>query len=361
MIKKYTSYILIFMTIFIFVGCSKNQYENVREKDVFDMKVAAKIVESYFDYTKAEKYEDADKLLDEMAKTDTKGLKPSPLKIRGYRINNVRESGSEGDFKVNVIKANSSKPETQLIEYRIRVAKKGLDYKITSVEASLFKEAFQKKNQIRFRKENNIETLLITNIDGIPKYGYSKSDAGKLQSELVPKKDFGMCCLSYSGNMLGITTKGDGSFIGIISLDDTIQTQGSNKNQNQNQEQSNNNQDLDIVKEKPIGKNILLCDLLKNTSIENMVFSQDDKLLLVQYNKDKNTCINVFDTESGETIPISFESEYPLSKVNVVFREFKKDKMIFSVVSKDSEEKSNKYVGEWELNLQSYKISKAKK
>src|SRR3712207_299450 len=201
------------------VGCNKKQYENVKEKDVFDMKVATKIVEEYFNYTKADKYDEAAKLLDEKAKTDTKDLKPSNLKIRGHRISEVTESGGEGDFKVDVIKSSVDKPETQVIDYRIKVAKKGVDYKITEVSTSLFKEAFQKKNQIRFRKENNVETLLVTDMDGIPKYGYSKSDSGKLQSELIPKSEFGMCCLSYSGDMLAITTIGDGSFVGIIALD----------------------------------------------------------------------------------------------------------------------------------------------
>ncbi|WP_242845203.1 hypothetical protein [Clostridium novyi] len=359
MIKKYTSYILIFLTIFMCVGCNKNQYENVKEKDVFNMKVATKIVEAYFNYTKSDKYEESAKLLDEKAKTDTKDLKPSKLRIRGYRISEVTESGGEGDFKVDVIKSSVDKPETQVIDYRIKVAKKGLDYKITEVSTSLFKEAFQKKNQIRFRKENNVETLLITDMDGIPKYGYAKSDSGKLQSELIPKNKFGICCLSYSGDMLGITTTGDGSFVGIIDLDDTIQTQTSNKDEGG--DSSQNKEGSNLVKEKPIGKNVLLCDLLKKAKIENMTFSQDDKLLLVQYSKDKDTCIKVFNTESGEPIPTNFESEYPLSKVNVVFREFKKDKMIFSVINKDSKEKDNKYIGEWELNLQSYKISKAKK
>ncbi|EDS77158.1 putative lipoprotein [Clostridium botulinum C str. Eklund] len=360
-IKKYTSYILIFITIFMFVGCNKNQYENVKEKDVFDMKTATKIVESYFNYTQADKYDEAGKLLEEKAKTDTKNLKPSELKIKGYRISEVTESGGEGDFKVDVIKSGLSKPETQLIEYRIKVAKKGMDYKITEVETSLFKEAFQKNNQIRFRRENNVETFLITDMDGIPKYGYAKNDSGKLQSELIPKNNFGICSLSYSGSMLGITTKGDGTFVGILMIDDTIQTQSANKDKEKDGQSSDNKDASNVIKEKPIGKSLLVCDLLKNTNVESIVFSQDDKLLLIQYNKDKNTCIKVFNTESGEPIPTNFEQEYPLSKVNVVFREFKKDKMIFSVISKDSKEKNNQYVREWELDLKSYKISKKKK
>ncbi|KEI09985.1 hypothetical protein Z957_03335 [Clostridium sp. K25] len=360
-VKKYTSYALIFLTVFMLVGCNNKQYENVKEKDVFDMKIATNIVEKYFNYLELDKYKDAGDMLIGKAKTNTKDITPSDLKLRGHRIVGIMESGGEGNFKIDVMKSNISKPETQILEYVITVIKSGMDYKISNVNSVLMKEVFQSFNQLRLRKENQVDNLLVTSMDGIMGYTYTKGDNGKLVSEIVPKKYFGMCALNYSGDTLAITTRDKNCFLGLIILDDTMQTQGQPTDQEKGSEQSGAGQNAKMIKEKPIGKQLIPCDILKDTTIENMIFSQDDKLLVIQYKKGNDRCIKVFDKENGDQIPTIFEEEYPLGKVDVVFKDFQKDKMRYNVVEKGKEDKGHQYVGEWELDLKNYKISKIKK
>ncbi|KEI00709.1 hypothetical protein IRP63_13140 [Clostridium botulinum] len=360
--KKYTSYVVIIFTIFTLVGCSNKQYENVKEKDVFDMKIATNVVEKYFHYLELDKYKDAGDMLIGKAKTDTKDVKPSDLKLRGHRISGIMESGGEGNFKIDVMKSNISKSETQILEYRITVSKSGMEYKISDVNSVLMKEVFQSFDQLRLRKENQVDNVLVTNMDGIMGYTYTKGDNGKLVSEMVPKKHFGICALNYSGDTLAITTTDKNCFLGLVILEDTMQTQGQPTDQEKGGEQGGGaGQSTKMIKEKPIGKQLIPCDILKDTIIENMLFSQNDKLLVIQYKKGNDRCIKVFDKENGDQITTIFEEEYPLSKVDVVFKDFQKDKMRYNVVGKGKEDKSNQYVGEWELDLKNYKISKIKK
>src|SRR3712207_8156322 len=78
----------------------------------------------------------------------------------GHRIVGIMESGGEGNFKIDVMKSNISKPETQILEYVITVIKNGMDYKISNVNSVLMKEVFQSFNQLRLRKENQVDNLL---------------------------------------------------------------------------------------------------------------------------------------------------------------------------------------------------------
>src|SRR3712207_8328294 len=77
------------------------------------------------------------------------------------------------------------------------------------------------------------------------------------------------------------------------------------------------------IKEKPVGKEIVALDILKDSKIEYMVFSKDEKLIAVQYdtnNKSKN--IRIYYVNSGDLIPYIFEENYPIDKVNVKFVSF---------------------------------------
>lgn len=359
--KKYTSYISIILIIFIMGGCANKEYENVKEKDVFNMKMATAVVEEYFHYLEVDKYKEAGDMLVGKAKTNTKDIRATSLKLKGHRISEVTESGGEGDFKIDVMKSNINRPETQVLEYRITVNKSGMDYKISDINSVVVKEVFRNLDQLRLRKENQVDNLLVMDMSGVTGYTYTKSDNGKLTSEMVPKKKFGMCALSYSGDTLAIITQDKDSYVGLVILDDTVQTQGEPEDEDKGGGESAKDKNTKMIKEKPIGKQLITCDLLKDTSIENMIFSKDDKLLAIQYKKGNDICVKVFDKENGECIPISFEEEYPLNKVYVIFKDFDKEKMIYNVVPKDSKDKSNKYTGQWELDLKKYKISKIKK
>ncbi|QGU96581.1 hypothetical protein GOM49_17130 [Clostridium bovifaecis] len=367
--KKYISYMLIFIIVFTLIGCTKQKAENVREKDRFDIKVANNIVESYIKNITAEKYNEANDLVSERVKTDVKDIKPNDLKIKGFRTEEMTESSGEGNFRVNVVKSNVNKPETQVIEYRFKVIKDGIDYKIDEIKTSLFREAFQSFDEIRLRKEQDLDTLLITAMEGLPKYAYSKDDNAKMKSQLVPKGNFGVITLNYTGSTIAITTTGEDTYIGILAFDDSMETQGQNKGGGQGggqqgdggaNGQQDGNQKGKMPKEKPIGKQLLSCDVMQKTTVEDMIFSKDEKTLAIQYQKEGKRSIRVYNIGSGELIKFKFEEEYPLNKVDVILKGFEKDTMKYTVVPKGEQKDVSEYVGNWEMDLKEFKAKKLK-
>ncbi|KOA18796.1 hypothetical protein CLHOM_28440 [Clostridium homopropionicum DSM 5847] len=368
--RKYKFFLPAILLIIMLTACTQKKAENVREKDRFDIKVANNVVEKYLKYVSEENFTEASKLLTEKLKKSTNEVKANDLKIKGFRVEEMGESGGKGNFTVRVIKINASKPETQLLDYKFKVLKDGIDYKINEIKPANNKESFRESNQLRLRKEKEVETFLITDFDGLPKYAYSKDDSANMKSQLIPKTNYGMMTLNYSGDTIALTTTGDGVFLGILSFDDTMKTQGSQGGmkggggagggaEGSDQGAGAGNAGTKGNREKPIGKEMTICDIIQNGNIENLMFSKDEKLLAAQYTKGNARCIRVYTIGSGELINVKFEEEYPLNKVDVVFDRFEKEKMIYKVVPKSDQDKNNEFVGQWEMSTKNFKIKKA--
>ncbi|MCY6485690.1 hypothetical protein OW763_15275 [Clostridium aestuarii] len=343
---------------FTLVGCSKKkEVEDVKKKDDFEIKMAINTIDKYMDSIEKEKYEELNKLLTEDVKSSEKDLKINELKIRGYKLDEITETDREGIFKINVIKSNINKPETLLIESIINVVKDGTDYKISKISNSMKKEVFYLYGELRIRNENKVDTNLVINMEGVPKYAYSKDDKAKMEMQLVPKKNFGAIDFSYEGDKLAFTTVDNDVFIAILTLDETMQTQGESQGKEAKDEKEGK-----LIREKPIGKQIVACDFLRNCKIEGMFFSEDERYLIVQYKTtDNKMCIRIYNCDSGELVPIKFEEEYPLNKVGVKFLKLKKDKMIYQVNPVKQEYKDNEYIGMWELDFKEFKPKRIEK
>lgn len=364
--RKYKFFLSAILLIIMLTACTQKKAENVREKDRFDIKVANNVVENYLKYVSEENFTEASKLLTDKLRKSSTEVKTNDLKIKSFRVEEMTESGGKGNFTVRVIKINGSKPETQLLDYKFKVLKDGIDYKINEIKPSNNKESFREYNQLRLRKEKEVETFLITDFDGLPKYAYSKDDSANMKSQLIPKTNYGIMTLNYSGDTVALTTIGDSVFLGILSFDDTMKTQGSQGGmkgggggEDSNQDEGAGNAGSKGNREKPIGKEIIICDIIQNGNIESLMFSKDEKLLTAQYTKGNTRCIRVYTIGSGELINVKFEEEYPLNKVDVVFDRFEKEKMLYKVIPKSDQDKNNEFVGQWEMSIKNFKIKKA--
>ena len=66
-----------------------------------------------------------------------------------------------------------------------------------------------------------------------------------------------------------------------------------------------------------------------------MTFSLDEKFLLVQYIKENmGKYIRVYKVDNGDMIPVNFEKDYPIEKVQIVFSSFGEDTMTYEVIPK---------------------------
>ena len=356
-------YILIFMMIFSY-GC-KPKTKDSKEGREFDVKIANNVVDSYMRYVMNNDMNSAKKLYSKKLTNSKAEKRNSDLKTKGYLVSEINEIGESGIFKSKVVSINEKIPYTCVEEFKIKVVKEGNDYKIEEINTSNEKEAFIEKNQIRYRNKNNIKTELLIDGSGIPDYTYAKDDKSRLEKIPVPKSNIGAITLAYSENFIAISTYDKNSYIGLVTIDESKAVQGGSGSGDGESGGSGGGGDsqggsITNVKEPPIGKEISDLDLLKNSKIDYMVFSPDEKFVAVQYEtsaKSKN--LRVYKTDSGDMIDSKFEDKYPLDKVNVIFSSFNMEEINFDVIAKDKNNKEvSKVTGKWQLNLKDFKFKK---
>jgi len=357
MLKKILSCLLILFYVLSFTGCSKKEEEEKPKVNAFEIKTAGNVVESYMNFIMKEDYENGKKLYTKDLFLKVASMPIGDMKIKGYNVIESNEVGRSGVFKVRVTRTAMSSSMSALDEYSIKVVKDGVDYKISEVASIPQKEAFVEGIGIRFRDKKNIKTNLIIDKAGLPKYAYSRNDGAQLYKMIVPTKEFSSINFSYEGDKIAVSTYDKNSFIGVVNIDESLAVQG---NGGKSGEQSSGGGSDVIAKEKPIGKELIAVDLLLDCKVEFMTFSLDEKFLVVQYTKENaGKYIRVYKVESGEMIPVNFEKDYPVEKVQIIFSSFGKDSMTYEVIPKPNINSSEAdVIGKWKLDLKKFTVNK---
>jgi hypothetical protein len=357
--KKGIFYLLIIMFIIALPGCKKDKPEESSQSTNFDISAAKNLVSTYMKNLMKENYENNKKLFVKELGEGKNNISNNDLKIKGYNITEVNEVGRSGIFKVKVTRTDMKKTSASLDEYSIKVIKDGAEYKISEINDTLEKECFLEGEGIRHRSKNDVKTNLVLDYGGIPQYAFSKDDKAQIYKNTVPKENFGSINLSFSGERLGFSTFGKDAYIGIVLIDESLAVQGETEAKSGSSQGGTGGSNIK-AKEKPIGKEVVSLDLIKDSKLEFITFSLDEKFVLVQYMKPSyGRCIRVYKTNNGELIPIKFEGNYDLDKVEIIFSSFDKDVLNYEVVAKGSMDKSQgDIVGIWRLDLKEFKVKK---
>ena len=362
--KKLLSCLLILFCVLSFAGCMKKEEKNNSKVNAFEIKTAANVVESYMSFIMRGDYENGKKLYSKELLKKTPSMPVSDMDIKGYKVTESNEVGRSGIFKVRVARTSMVKALSCLDEYSIKIVKDGAEYKISEIASVPEKEAFidgigiMEDIGIRFRDKKNVKTNLIIDKAGLPKYAYSDDDASRLYKTVVPIKEFSSINFSYEGDKLAVSTYDKNSFIGIVSIDESLAVQG--EAPKPTDQSSQGGASGEIGKEKPIGKELIPVDLLLDCKVEFMTFSLDEKFLIVQYNKEKvGKNIRVYKVDNGDMIPVNFEKDYPTEKVQILFSSFGEDSMTYEVISKSNIGGSETdIVGKWKLDLKGFTVNK---
>ncbi|MFD3155524.1 hypothetical protein ACFIJ5_01375 [Haloimpatiens sp. FM7330] len=352
--------VIIVLCTFTFCSCKKNEMQVPKLNNTFDIVAASNIMDSYMKYLMKGDFESVKKICSSnIVKEQTSRLNKSDLSIKSYKIEEVTELGKFANFKIRVMSIGESKPYTLLEEYSVNVIKEKDGYKISEIKTSIQKEAFVEYDEIRIRDKNNVETKLVLSIQDIPKYIFPQDDSLNTYKQIIPMKKFGKISLSFDGMKLTVsTTDNKRSYAGMVKIDETLAVQG--KESEGGEGEGASKVPMKGIREKPIGKEITGLDLIEGCYVNYMVFSQDEKFIVMQYTKDDNTkCIRVYQTNDGKLIPVKFEKSYPLDKVNVVLLSCDEDVMNFEVVPKGNMNGENKdLIGKWQMNFETFKIKK---
>lgn len=365
--EKKTLFKFIFPIIFLCIiisACDLSRRENVQStNEGFDMKSATNTADNYMKYLMKNDMGNAKKLYSKDLLKNFNSNENKNLRILGYSLIDSSEVGKSAILKMKVARTDLSKPFATLDEYSINVIKEGDDYKINETNNVGDREAFVEKNQLKMRNKNSVSVNVITDIRSMPNYVFSKDDEAKVNKTPVPKTNFGILDFSYDGDRLAVVTYSKDSYIGIIKIDESVETQSDEQSGNQDggasggQDDSGGGQQKNV---KPIGKDITDLDILKNSKVEFLTFSPDEKFIAVQYTgNDVGHCIRLYKTDSGNIAGYKFEESFPLDKVDVLFSSFDGSILSFDVVSKNNnDEAPQNIIGKWELNLGSFKATK---
>lgn len=356
--KKILSCLLVLFCVLSFTGCSKKEDEEKPKVNAFEIKTAGNVVESYMSFIMKEDYENGKKLYTKDLLRKASSMPISDMKIKGYNVTESNEVGRSGMFKVRVTRTDMNRSMSSLDEYSFKVVKDGVDYKISEVASIPQKEAFAEGTGIRFRDKKNVKTNLITDKAGLPKYAYSRNDGAQLYKMIVPTKEFSSINFSYEGDKIAVSTYDKNSFISVVNIDESLAVQGDG---GKSGDQSSQGGGSDVTaKEKPIGKELIAVDLLIDCKVEFMTFSLDEKFLVVQYVKENmGKYIRVYKVESGEMIPVNFEEDYPIEKVQIIFSSFGKGSMTYEVIPKPNINSSEAdVIGKWKLDLKKFTVNK---
>lgn len=365
--KKAFSRILIGILIISLTGCGSSQKKDSTTKDAeenFDIKIAQNVVDVYMGYLMKEDQVSIAKLYSKELASKTKPSAINDLKVRGYNIGETNEIGHTGVFKLKVARSDVSKPAAALDEYTIKVKKEDNEYKIDDITSMADREAYNQSNQLRLRTKDNVKTNLIIDSDGIPEYVFSKDDKANVNKISAPRNNFGTINFSYGGAKLAISTYDKDSYIGIVKIDESMAVQGGGQDSKGGEQQKGGQQPQGAsgigAKEPPVGKEIVSVDLLKDSKVDFMIFSLDEKFLLAQYTTPlggKN--LRLYYSENGNLIPFRFDQNYPEDAYDVVFSSFDKGVLNYEVAQKaNAKGAKNELLGKWQLDLEKFKQKK---
>ncbi|MBK5239705.1 hypothetical protein [Clostridium sp.] len=358
--KKFLSCLLIMVFILSFTACTKKEEEKKVQTNTFEIQTATNVVENYMKLIMKEDYENGKKLYTKDLFLKVSNMPISDMKIKGYKVTESNEVGRSGIFKVRVTRTSMVSSQSCLDEYSIKIVKDGAEYKISEITSNPEEEAFLEGKGIRYRDKKNIKTNLIIDEAGLPKYAYSSEDEAHLYKIVVPIKKFSSINFSYEGEKLAVSTYNKNSFIGIVNIDESLAVQGDVGGQSGGASGGEGGESGEVAKEKPIGKELIPVDLLLDCKVDFMIFSLDEKFLLVQYIKeDMGKCIRIYKVDDGDMIPVNFEKDYPIENVEIVFSSFGEDTMTYEVIPKPKLNSSEiDIVGKWKLDLKIFTVDK---
>lgn len=349
-------------------GCKSNKKEESKEStestESFDMKAATNVADTYMKYLVKGDLENSKKFYSKDLLKNSGSNENKNLRIFGYNLSDTSEVGKSGIFKMKVSRSDTTKPFASLDEYSIKIAKEESDYKISETNNNVQKEAFIEGDQIRLRNKNNVSTNLVIDLGSIPNFAFSKDDKTNIDKIPVPKTKFGMMNFSYGGDNLAISTEDKDAYIAIIKIDESMAVQsdkgGDEKGGGKEVGGKAGESGGSKTKEKPIGKEITTLDLLKDSKVEFMSFSPEEKHIAIQYTKPQvGHCIRVYKMEGGDMISFKFEEKYPLDKVDIIFSSYDKEALNYDVIPKKAGDKTvTNTIGKWQLNLKDFKEKK---
>ena len=356
---------LLVFTLMLFSACSETKI-NKEDVEIFSLQKSFELAEQYLELVKNNNMDEANKLCTEKLIQNNQNILPGTSNIIAFAPDNVIESSKSAFIIFNVIRNSSSEPKCDLDNYAIRVIKEEGNYKIDEIKAMNLKQVFVRNRSLRMISEDGGSSDLIISLNNIPKDAYLKENEIMLYKEKVPADKFGPVSLGYRGKKVAISTISENrAFISVAYIEESKEAQGGANSQsesgsNTSQEGSNVENSLEDLGDKPIAKKIVQLDMLNDVTIDNLVFTQEERYLILEYFNSNNVKrIKVYNSSSGDLIDLNFNEVIPDDNYSIELLDFKKDEFTVNIVAKEGVNSINKEIpGKYNVNIESKVIKK---
>ena len=353
--------VIIGLIILTLSGCSSKESNEEVAINLFDMQKANSIVKDYLNNVIVGNFDNANSLLSDELLSSNKDTGEGVSEIISYKPDTSIEGSNYGYFIYNIVRSSGVEPKSDLENITFKIRKQKNEYKIDEIKSKSEKEIYIKGNGLRVIGEEGGKSNLIISLNSLPKDTYLRDNKVMLYKDIVPKDYFGKVCLSFTGQRIAITTTNNkDSYICIAYIDDSLMASTQPGGEGGNSEASvgtSGIDDLQAALEKPIAKKLVPVDLLKDSKITKLIFSEKEDILQVNYNNkyDKER-IRLYKSSDGALIPTELDSMFPEDKYSITEGRFVDEEFEFKVINlSDSEDSLN---GDYVMILKTSNINK---
>ncbi|MFR1782771.1 MAG: hypothetical protein ACLSXI_01420 [Sarcina ventriculi] len=352
-------------------GCTSQKEIEEQKQEVinlsFDNNISSSIADTYMNAFSIGDVTGMKSLGTETFQKGFDGELNKNIKVLGIRQEEANQNGLSALYEYTVIKALETEPRAYLQTYYLKVKKENNSYKVESATAIPQYEIFREGKELKIRKDNNVEIGNLMIMKNLPDVAYSKSDSGDVVMLSVPNKDYGPIGISYTGQKVAIsTTDGERSYVGIIEVDESVNTatQSSNQssqasNQGQNSQDNGQNQSEEIYFDELVGKSIDTIDVYSNVVLKNIVFSKDDAYVAVIYDNEDSVTKFKFYKVSGEIVGLNLDSIFAQNKYNLIYKDYKDNEVYFDVTGvRNADGIVESLLGSYKVSTKDFKVSK---
>ncbi|MFL0252179.1 hypothetical protein ACJDT4_17335 [Clostridium neuense] len=367
--KKIICFFIALFFIFSFTGCA-NKKDKITNVNEFEITKANKMVETYIKYYMKNDLTSMDYMYSKDFKNKVKKQNEPSLRITGYKIMDSTEMGTKANIKVNVVSVDEASPYTSTDIYTFKVKKEKGAYVIDDIQTNNEKEVYIYKRSLMVRARDEAMSNVLINLRGIPEYYFEKSDIANVNKLKVSKDGFKNVSLSYTADNIAVSTQGANAFVGICPITDLQQQsgggdqgggggQGGSSGVSQIEGMGGTQDDLQPLKVS--AQALTAIDVYKDSEVQKMAFSRDEKNIAVQYKGSEGTNLKIYAIQSGKILSKDIEKKFPKEKFDLKINMFDDENLIFESSPKEkytNDDSAKKLIGMWKWNIKTQKIEK---
>lgn len=330
MMKKRLLFYISLLLIYLMVGCT-GEVDTIKV-DLFNEREATRVGRIY---------------MDELCKGQENY-------INAFKLDHSSEGGNFIFLNYIVTRGNDKGDSIGLDSYDLKVIKNAEVYSVKEVKAKNTKQVYVDNNTLRILDQDVGESQLFLRRKDLPKEIYSKGNELMIDKEKVPQGEFSMLAIGFEGNKVALVVKSENKeFIALaMAKESTVTVAKESKGDSSDVK----NTGTDILIERPTVEQIIPYDLIKDSNIEKLVFTNDDAELIVQINSKGVSSLKSYRNPSGELIPIDLESRFPKDKYQIKIDRVNEVGNFIKIIAIDSGEEE-----EYSLDLKEMKVKKINK